>query len=62
MPSNSQLTVQLVQPQGAVVDPAASSTVVLVQSPVIGFKTGLVSLLKVTGGSSCSTVNSMDAA
>eukprot|EP00878_Enallax_costatus_P017357 GHUV01018230.1.p1 GENE.GHUV01018230.1~~GHUV01018230.1.p1 ORF type:complete len:508 (+),score=150.90 GHUV01018230.1:142-1665(+) len=41
VPSDIQLTMELVQPQSAVVDPAASSTTLLVQSPIVGFKTGL---------------------
>lgn len=42
-PNNSRLTLQLTQPQGAVLDPAASTAAVTVQSPIIGFKTALVS-------------------
>ncbi|WIA09604.1 hypothetical protein OEZ85_008996 [Tetradesmus obliquus] len=38
-PSSGQLLVQLQQPQGAVLDRNATSTVVEVQSPVVGFKT-----------------------
>jgi hypothetical protein len=41
-PSSGQLLVQLQQPQGAVLDRDAMSTVVEVQSPIIGFKTDLV--------------------
>jgi hypothetical protein len=41
-PSSGQLLVQLQQPQGAVLDPDAMSTVVEVQSPIVGFKTDLV--------------------
>ncbi|WIA29687.1 hypothetical protein OEZ86_012169 [Tetradesmus obliquus] len=40
-PSSGQLLVQLQQPQGAVLDRSATSTVVEVQSPVVGFKTDL---------------------
>jgi hypothetical protein len=41
-PSSGRLLVQLQQPQGAVLDPDAMSTMVEVQSPVVGFKTDLV--------------------
>jgi hypothetical protein len=44
-PVDGRLLVQLVQPQGAVLNPAAAATEVQVQSPMVGFVTNLVSPL-----------------